>query len=486
VAVVFGDEALLGAAHDLHPQARRVLTVERGEWSKEHPAVASMRSGQADSYIFVPWGPRERWLYLPVTELLADWEALEPDYEAVRLVGHEWEPRAHALRDLFSRLGLPFGFYDSDRDAGRELLREAGVDGSRSPVLVFRTGTTLVDPSFEQLASALGFSTEPETDRCDLAIVGGGPAGLAAAVYAASEGLSTTVIESELPGGQAGTSSRIRNYLGFPNGVSGRDLSNRAIEQAWFFGARFVISKAATGLRPVGEEHVVELAGNREIVARSVIVATGVTWRRLNVPSLERLQGIGVFYGAAASDAAALRGATVFVIGAGNSAGQAAVHLARSAASVTLLVRGDGLAESMSDYLVRELELTPNIHIRLRTEAVDGLGDHRLAGLVLRDRETGETTTVAADALFVMIGARPQTEWLEGAVLRDEGGHLPTGADAAREWQLERPPMLLETSRPGVFAAGDVRRGSVKRVASAVGDGGIAVQLVHRRLAELG
>jgi len=490
VAVVLGGGAtFLAEAHDLHPAARRVLMVGRGEWDKAHPAVAAMRSGLADSYIFVPWGPRERWLYLPISEFLADWEAQQPPAEVVRLVGEEWEPRAHALRDVFSRVGIPFGFYRVETAEGRDLLCQLGLDGGRLPVLAFRTGTVLVEPTYAELATALGFSTEPETDSCDLAIVGGGPAGLAAAVYAASEGLSTMLIEVELPGGQAGTSSRIRNYLGFPNGLSGRDLTNRAMEQAWFFGARFVLSRSATALRASGHEHVVELEGGRHVTARAVVLATGVAWRRLGVPSLEALQGAGVFYGASASDTAAVAGATVFVVGAGNSAGQAAVHLARSAASVTLLVRRDRLAESMSDYLVRELDLTPNVHVRLHAEVVEGRGGRRLAGLVLRDGRTGATETVAADALFVLIGAQPRTEWLQGAVARDEQGYVLTGADVAADreagWPLDRPPMLLETSRPGVFAAGDVRRGSVKRVASAVGGGSIAVQLVHRRLVEL-
>jgi thioredoxin reductase (NADPH) len=486
-----GDAGFRDEVHDLHPHARRVLIVGRGEWNKKHPAVTAMRTGQADSYIFVPWGPRERWLYLPVSELLADWEASQrPRFEAVRLIGDEWALRTHELRDLLSRAGLPFGFYPSGSDEGREVLADAGVDARTMPVLAFRTGTVLVDPSYEQIATTLGFATEPEATSCDLAIVGAGPAGLAAAVYGASEGLATVVIDAEIPGGQAGTSSRIRNYLGFPTGLSGRDLTSRALEQAWFFGARLVLSKRATRIRPSGTEHVVELEGGPAITARTVLVATGVTWRRLAVPSLEALQGAGVFYGASASDAASVEGANVFVVGAGNSAGQAAVHLARAAASVTLVVRGEGLGSTMSEYLVRELDEASNIGIRLRTEVVGGTGTSRLEALTLRDTASGTTEQVAADTLYVMIGARPHTEWLEGTVARDEQGYVLTGADVAAleagGWPLERPPMLLETSLPGVFAAGDVRHGSVKRVASAVGAGSIAVQLAHLRLAELG
>ena len=492
VAVVFSDESppggsaeLLAAVHELHPLARRVLLIGRGEWSREHPAVAAMRTGQVDSYIFVPWGLPERWLYLPVGEILADWEASQPPpFEAARIVGDEYEARAHALRDLFSRIGVPYRFVPADAEEGRVLRAETAADAAL-PLLAFRSGTLLSDPSVERVAQALGFATEPEPAPCDVAVVGGGPAGLAAAVYAASEGLRTTVIEPTIPGGQAGTSSRIRNYLGFPNGVSGRDLANRALEQAWFFGARFVLARPAVRLESRDGEHVVHLDGGAEVRARAIVIATGVTWHTLEAPALAELLGAGVYYGAAAFDTSAA-GAAVFVVGGGNSAGQAAVHLARSAASVTLVVRGDRLGANMSDYLVQELAETANIQVRLGTEVVDGAGAGRLERITLRDRERGTTEEVAADALYVMIGARPQTGWLEGAVARDRQGYVLTGRDLDQAaWPLERPPMLMETSVPGVFAAGDVRHGSVRRVASAVGGGSIAVQLVHLRLAEL-
>ena len=492
VAVVFSDESppggsaeLLAAVHELHPLARRVLLIGRGEWSREHPAVAAMRTGQVDSYIFVPWGLPERWLYLPVGEILADWEASQPPpFEAARIVGDEYEARAHALRDLFSRIGVPYRFVPADAEEGRVLRAETAADAAL-PLLAFRSGTLLSDPSVERVAQALGFATEPEPAPCDVAVVGGGPAGLAAAVYAASEGLRTTVIEPTIPGGQAGTSSRIRNYLGFPNGVSGRDLANRALEQAWFFGARFVLARPAVRLESRDGEHVVHLDGGAEVRARAIVIATGVTWHTLEAPALAGLLGAGVYYGAAAFDTSAA-GAAVFVVGGGNSAGQAAVHLARSAASVTLVVRGDRLGASMSDYLVQELAETANIQVRLGTEVVDGAGAGRLERITLRDRERGTTEEVSADALYVMIGARPQTGWLESAVARDRQGYVLTGRDLDQAaWPLERPPMLMETSVPGVFAAGDVRHGSVRRVASAVGGGSIAVQLVHLRLAEL-
>jgi thioredoxin reductase (NADPH) len=451
-----------------------------------------MRTGQAESYVFVPWSPRERWLYLPVTEALADWEASQrPATEVVKIVGEQWEPRSHELRNLFAYMGIPFGFYPASSAGAAELLEQAGVGDEKGPVVAFpHSSTYLVDPSYERIVQALGFSTEPEATEYDLAIIGGGPAGLAAAVYGASEGLATVLIDVGLPGGQAGTSSRIRNYLGFPTGLSGTDLTNRALEQAWFFGARLILSRRASGLEPAGGRYRVRLEGCAAIDARTVVVATGVTWRRLEIPSVDALLGAGVFYGAANSDAAAVQGARVFIVGAGNSAGQAAVHLAEAGAEVTLVVRGGDLGASMSDYLVRELEEAPSIQVHLNTEVVGAGGHSRLTSLTLRDNATATRLEVAADALYVMIGAHPHTDWLHGVLARDEHGYVLTGPDlVARDggaWPLERAPMLLETSLPGVFAAGDVRHGSVKRVASAVGAGSIAVQLAHIRLAELG
>jgi len=498
VAAVFvADSAACGGpefrmdVRDLHPQIRRVLIVGRGAWNTAHPAVEAMRTGQAESYVFVPWAPLERWLYLPVSEVLAEWEASQPSTaEVVQIVGEEWDRRTYELRDMFSRIGIPVAFYPPSSSEGAEILERAESGAERGPVVTFvRSGTVLVDPPYERIATALGFSIEPESYRCDLAIVGGGPAGLAAAVYGASEGLATVLIDERIPGGQAGTSSRIRNYLGFPTGLSGRDLTNRALEQAWFFGSRLVLSKRVTGLAASGDGYLVRLDGvESPIAARTVIVATGVTWRRLEIPSLERLLGAGVYYGAAVSDAP-VAGAHVYVVGAGNSAGQAAVHLAASGASVTLVVRRNDLAASMSDYLVRELEETAAIRIRFGTEVVEASGRSRLTGLTLRDNDAGTTEEAPADALYVMIGAVPHTDWLDDVLARDAQGYILTGPDVVAqdevEWPLERPPLLLETSLPGVFAAGDVRHGSVKRVASAVGAGSIAVQFAHLRLAEL-
>ncbi len=485
--------AVLQRAHELLPSAKRVLLEHRGEWTSGEPVVRAMTLGQVDYVLFRPWLPIERFLYLPVSEFLAAWEkSLAPSTEAIQIVGKRWAARSHELRDTLARVGIPYGFYPEDSPDGRRLLSQAGEDGRRLPVVLFRRGLVLVDPTHAELSAALGMRTTPAPGGCDLLIVGAGPAGLAAAVYAGSEGLAAQVLEPSVPGGQAGTSSHIRNYLGFPYGLSGDELTQRAFQQAWLFGADLILAQAATGLRPSGADRVVRLSDGTEVTARAVILATGVAWRRLGVPSLEALNGAGVFYGAAGSEARAMRGEDVFVVGAGNSAGQAAIHLSGYAASVTIVTIDERLGEFMSDYLVQEVTATPNIKVVLHTEVVDGHGRQRLEGLTLRDRHTGATRTVPASAMFVLIGAEPRTDWLEGVVERDERGYVLTGrdlwdADRPRPggWPLKRPPLSLETSLPGVFAAGDVRYRSVKRVASAVGEGSIAVQQVHEYLADL-
>ena len=483
---------LLGRVHELHPGAKRVLLEHRGEWKSGEPVVHAMTLGQLDYLLYRPWRPLERNLYLPVSEFLAGWESSRtPTVEAIRIIGPRWGARSHQLREVLTRAGIPFGFYPDDSEGGKRLLEEVGEDASRLPILVFQGGLVLVDPSNAELGAALGLRTSPLPGGCDVLIVGAGPAGLAAAVYAASEGFSAQVLEPGVPGGQAGTSSLIRNYLGFPYGLSGDELTNRAVQQAWLFGAEMILAQAATGLRADGPDRVVRLSDGGEVTARAVILATGVAWRRLGVPALEALNGAGVFYGAAGSEAKAMRGEDVFVVGAGNSAGQAAVHLSGYAASVTIITIDERLGDFMSDYLVQKVEATPNITVVLHTEVVDGHGRRRLEGLTLRDRHTGATRTVPASAVFVLIGAEPRTDWLDGVVERDERGYLLTGRDLRgaegrdpAAWPLERPPLLLVTSLPGVFAAGDVRYRSVKRVASAVGEGSIAVQLVHEYLAE--
>ena len=400
------------------------------------------------------------------------------------MIGETWSGRAYELREVLGRCAMPHRFCLAGSDEGRALLASAGVR-RRFPLLVMPDGKVLEDPSDADIARAAGTTVDPEGDQYDLVIVGGGPAGLSAGVYGASEGLRTLVIDSGGLGGQATSSSSIRNYLGFPRGVSGGDLARRAYEQAWVFGARFAFMQRVTDLRRERDAIVVALATGGLVVGRAVVLAMGASYRRLGVAALEALHGAGVFYGAAASEAPLVSGEEVYVVGGANSAGQAALHLAHYARRVTLVVRAATLDAGMSHYLVRQVEATPNVEVRTGTEVVDGGGDGWLEHLVLRDRVDGKEETVSADALFLMIGARPHTEWLPPTVERDPSGFVMTGpdlsADALRA--LGRRPMALETSVPGVLAVGDVRHGSVKRVASAVGEGSIAIQLVHRLLA---
>jgi len=379
-------------AHELQPAAKRVLLVGRRQWTSTNPAVRAMTLGQIDDYLFEPWLPAGRWLYLPISQVLADWvPSRAPSFEGIRIVGPRWGTRAHELRDTLTRMGIPHGWYAADSQAGRQLLEEAGQDGSRLPVVVFHSGRVFVDPSNAELAEGLGFGIRPAAAHYDLVIVGAGPAGLAAAVYAASEGLHTLVVEPRVVGGQAGTSALIRNYLGFPRGIGGGVLANRALEQAWLFGVNLVLTQRATGLRARGRDRLVRLSGGVEVAAAAVVIASGVSWRRLDVSRLEALVGAGVFYGAAEAEARATEGQDVFVVGAGNSAGQAAIQLARYAASVTILCRGDALGRSMADYLVQQIQRAPNITVRLHAEVADGYGSGRLEGLSLRDRRNGVT-----------------------------------------------------------------------------------------------
>jgi thioredoxin reductase (NADPH) len=481
---------LLRRAHALHPGAGRAVFVPMadapGMSGAMLPVLRASALGQLDLSILKGWVSPEEWLYPLVQEALSAWAiAHRPRHEHVRIVGERWSPRSHDLRDLLTCNGVPFGFHDADAPEGRRLLATCGLAGARLPVVIFFDGRVLADPDDRALAETLGVRTRPEPRPCDVAIVGAGPAGLAAAVYAASEGLRTVVIECRALGGQAGSSTRIRNYLGFPRGVSGMELSARAYEQARQFGADFVFTQRATGVAARGVERVVSLSDGSEAIARTVVIATGVSYRQLGIPALEGLLGMGVFYGAAASEARALEGERVVVVGAGNSAGQAALHLARFAARVTVLARGASLAESMSDYLIQELATNARVEVRLQTRVVDARGDGRLEAVAVEDARTGRREELPAAAAFVLIGAEPRTEWLGDAVQRDTAGYVATGRDvSAARWRLERPPMLLETSMPGAFAVGDVRQGSVKRVAAAVGEGSVAIGSVHAYLAE--
>ena len=491
-AVVVGAEltsgsgvALLSRVRRTHPAARRILLLGRGEW-RDHPIRRAMVLGDVDGYLFVPWQPREQWLYLPMSEYLAAWSRNRaPEIKAVTIVGARWENRSHELRNMLSRSSVPFALHEPGSEAATAALARMGLDGSVLPAVSVAGGQGLGDPTDAQMVEMLGFRTEVPGVACDVAIVGAGPAGLSAAVYGASEGLRTIVIDSALPGGQAGTSSSIRNYLGFPRGLSGAELANLAVEQSWLFGAEFLLAQEIVELG-VGDTELRLVTARGDVVStRAVVLATGVTWRRLGVPRVEEFLGSGVFYGAAGSEADALRGEHVFVVGGGNSAGQAVLHLAKRAASVSLLVRGDSLSSSMSDYLISELQATQRVRIRAHTEVVDAAGDGRLERLTLRDRHDGDTETVDAAALFVMIGAVPHTDWLAPHLARDPSGYLLTGTDVAAlpSWPLPRSPLYLETSVPGVFAVGDVRHGATRRVAPSVGSGAIAIQLVHEYLA---
>jgi thioredoxin reductase (NADPH) len=468
--------------------AKRILLVER-DYTAANPIVPAMTLGQIDYHLVKPWFP-ERGLYPAVSEFLASWaDSGVDDFTLFRVVAAENSARAYEIRDLLTRFNMPLTFYPSESPQGVALLQETGHAGSRLPVVVRHDGRVLVDPTNGALIEALGGGTRVGEDVYDVAIIGAGPAGLSAAVYAASEGLNTIVLERQISGGQAGSSSRIRNVPGFTWGIGGHDLTRRACEQAWLFGANMVFAQEATSIRVSRSGHLVELADGREIAARAVVLATGVSWRRLGIARLERLIGAGVFYGAAASEARAMNGRRVCVVGAGNSAGQAASHLAKYACQVTMLVRGDSLEASMSEYLIAELRGKPNVSVRLGVELVDGKGEERLQAVVVRARSTGAIERIETTGLFVMIGAEPHTDWLDSVVQRDASGFILTGRDLdddhlAGEQSLDRSPSLLETSAAGVFAAGDVRHGSVKRVTTAMGEGATVIQLINQYLAE--
>jgi thioredoxin reductase (NADPH) len=476
----------LARAHELHPQAKRVLLVDR-DYSAESPIVQAMMLGQADYHITKPW-VLEQTLYREVSGFLAEWaKDQQAGFELFYVIGLE-DRGTHELREMLTKFGEPFRFYSADSELGRGLLADRGLDASRLPVVIRHDGHTFIQPTLAQMIAAVGGNIVNDVSECDVAIVGAGPAGLTAAVYAASEGLLTVVLEEIVSGGQAGSSPMIRNYPGFPHGVSGYELTRRSCEQAWMFGAHMLFAQHTTGLEGQDGKLVVHVAGGHQVTAKAVIVATGIAWRRLGVPRLEELVGSGVFYGAAGSELRAMAGQDVFVVGGGNSAGQTALYLAKHARHVTLVVRGDNLERSMSEYLIREIEATANLMVSLHTEVSDGHGAGQLEALTLRDRRDGRTEQVPAAALFVLIGGEPRTQWLPETVQR-RWGYVLTGRDVVRDgtgpshWPLGRAPLPLETSIPGVFAVGDARYRSIKRVASAVGDGATAVRLVHEYLA---
>lgn len=481
---------LLAATLDLVPDAKRVLLTA---YADTDAAIRAINEIRLDHYLLKPWDPPQERLYPIVAELLEDWAAdYRPPFEGIRLVGHRWSARAHAIKDYLTRNQVPYRWLDVEHDAeaGR-LAGSAGLADLQRPLVVFPDGTALVEPSNREIAEKIGRRTEAVLPFYDVVIVGGGPAALAGAVYGASEGLRTLLIEREAPGGQAGTTSRIENYLGFPAGLSGADLARRGVAQATRLGAEILSPQEVASLRRADPYRVAMLGDGTEISCHAVILAMGVQYRTLDLPGVEALEGTGIFYGSAISEAVACRGLDVGVVGGGNSAGQAAVHLSAFANSVTLIIRSDRIEAGMSQYLVDRIASTPNIRVRLGASVASVEGRHELAGIELEDRETHARERLEISALFLFIGAAPRTDWLGDLVERDSAGFVLTGAALIRDgkppagWALEREPFLLETSVPGVFAAGDVRARSVKRIASAVGEGSMAIQFVHQYLSSL-
>jgi thioredoxin reductase (NADPH) len=494
VAVILADYRMpqmngiefLEQAMDIYPAARRVLLTA---YADTDAAIDAINVVDLDHYLLKPWDPPEEKLYPVVDALLDIW--LADDHQPVpetKVVGHRWSARSSEVREFLARNQVPYRWYSADEPEGQRLLAAAGADGLSLPVVITADGEPLVEPADAELASRVGLATTPSKDFYDLVVIGGGPAGLGAAVYGASEGLRTVLVERTATGGQAGQSSRIENYLGFPDGVSGAQLTDRARRQAVRFGAEVLTARDVVGLEVNGPARSVRFADGSAIDAHTVILATGVSYRQLNAPGVESLTGRGVFYGSTLTEATACAGQEVYIVGGANSAGQAAVYLARHAQSVTLLVRGPSLEKSMSYYLIQQIAGIPAISVRTCTDVVAALGEDHLKGLTLRDSAAGTTQDVEAQYLFVFIGAAPLTDWLDGVVARDARGFVLSGPDLSAEgkpprgWPLDRAPYHLETSVPGVFVAGDARAESAKRVASAVGEGAMAVMLVHRYL----
>jgi thioredoxin reductase (NADPH) len=474
----------LEQAMDLYPMARRVLLTA---YADTHAAIDAINVVDLDHYLLKPWDPPQEKLYPVIDGLLEAWRAHgDRVIPHTKIVGHPWNPRSWQVREFLARNGLYYTWFRSDEPDGAALLQAAGEDGMTLPVLITEDGEKLVDPSDAELAAKLGLTTTPAKEFYDLVVIGGGPAGLAAAVYGASEGLKTVLIERTATGGQAGQSSRIENYLGFPDGVSGSQLADRARRQAEKFGAELITARKAVALEVNGAARTVRFADGGSIDCHSVILATGVSYRQLPAEGCERLTGAGVHYGAATSMATDCEGQEIYIVGGANSAGQAAVNLSRYAKSVTLVVRGPSLEASMSHYLIQQVEAIDNIKVRTCTVVKEVCGEGRVETLILEDMRKGTTEEVPCGRMFIFIGAEPRTEWLDGVLARDDRGFILAGPDLKNVcgWTLDRPPHHLETSVPGVFVAGDVRAQSAKRVAAAVGEGSMAVMLVHRYLAE--
>lgn len=472
---------------DFFPHAKRALLTA---YADTNAAIAAINKAKIDYYLMKPWLPPEINLYPVLNDLLEVWQAsFRPPFEGVQVIGDRWSPQTHQIKDFLARHHVPYLWRDIEKDKqASQLVVSAKSDSSQLPLVFFPDGSHLKTPSNLEVAQKIGLKTRAEMPFYDLIIVGGGPAGLAAAVYGSSEGLNTVLLEREAPGGQAGTSSRIENYLGFPTGLTGGDLARRAVAQAYKFGTEILTPQEVTRVRVEGQYRVVTLADGTELSCHALIIATGVAYTRLKVPGSKRLVSAGLYYGAAVSQAVSCSGDKVYVVGGANSAGQAAMCLSEYARSVTLLVRGDSLNRKMSKYLIDRIEATGNITVKLFTQVVEVLGKEKLEAIHLANSKTGEVYSTSANALFVFIGSKPNTNWLQGLVEQDEKGFILTGSDllqgktSPKKWSLERVPFPFETSVPGIFAIGDVRYQSIKRVASAVGEGSVAVRFVHQYL----
>lgn len=481
-------------ADALFPEARRVLLTA---YADTDAAIRAINEARVNHYLLKPWDPPEQNLYPVLDDLLDDWRgSFRPPFEGVRVVGNRWSPRSHEVKDFLARNQVPYRWFDveaaeTDEEVRRLTESLPAEELKHLPLVIFQDGERMEEPTTAEIAERVGLRSRADAEFYDLAIVGGGPAGLAAAVYGASEGLRTVMVEREAPGGQAGMSSRIENYLGFPSGLSGADLARRAVAQARRFGVEILSPQEAAGARAEGPYRFLSFADGTEISCHSLLIASGVQWRRLDVPGMERLTGAGVYYGAALTEALSCRDEEVYVVGGANSAGQSAMHFSQYARRVVMLVRGASLERSMSQYLIDQIRKTPNIRVELNSSVAEVHGDAHLEEVSVYCSDSGETNRVAANYLFIFIGAQPRTEWLGTLVERDERGFILTGPDLVRDgkrpsgWQLERDPYLLETSVPGIFAVGDVRRGSIKRVASGVGEGSVAISFVHQHLSRV-
>jgi thioredoxin reductase (NADPH) len=484
---------LLAEAMTMHPLAKRALLTAYADTSA---AIEAINAARVHYYLTKPWDPPEEKLYPPLDDLLNDWNSsFHPPYEGIRVLGTRYSNRSYELRTFLARNQVPYQWIDielaqTDPEV-KGLVESLGDETHHLPVILFPDGGRLAEPGMPAVADKIGLKTHAQANFYDLAIVGGGPAGLAAAVYGASEGLCTVMIEREAPGGQAGLSSRIENYLGFPVGLTGSDLARRAVQQANRFGVEILAPQEVTGVRLEGPYRYLKLADGKEISCNALLLAMGVQWRSLDVPGIDRLQGAGVYYGGGTSEALSCKGETVYIVGGANSAGQAAMHFSKFAARVVMLLRGASLAEMMSYYLIEQIEKTANIEVWKKTSVVGVYGESRLECLSVLHSDTGVTEQLPASSLFIFIGAQPRTEWLDGVVMRDPLGFVLSGPDVLadgkrpKSWTLERDPGLLETSVPGIFVAGDVRHGSVKRVASGVGEGAVVVQFIHQYLAKV-